>query len=455
MRGLNLAVRGLYPAGSRTVALWLAATLATLGTVAALSAHTLGHHLAERTDQEIEKFRGITVSAAPGQPVLDEACLILVVDDTGRVTERYAGSPDLPPFPSLTAARLAALAAHGRTVAVGDMYRALVVRSPEAGADRKSTYVITARSMADAQRAVDRLLKIEAWASLPLLGAVAFGARRLGRRAEKERQASERRMREFLAAAGHELRNPLTAIAGYAELARAGPVPGQGSGPGHGSGPGKGSGPGHGSDSWEGRAESVQVAAVRDELLGRVATEVERMASLIDELMLLSRLDLGQPLQLLPVDLARLCRDAVTAARDCHPEHAVRLLVAPGEHTVTGDPLRLHQVIANLLANARVHTPVGTTTTLGLGTEDGYRVIEVTDDGPGVPPTLRPQIFERFVRGEEATAAGSGLGLSIVAAIAQAHGGTVTLEPSDRGAWFRVRLPAASPRAEVYPPSDF
>ncbi|WP_240508402.1 sensor histidine kinase, partial [Streptomyces ossamyceticus] len=176
--------------------------------------------------------------------------------------------------------------------------------------------------------------------------------------------------------------------------------------------------------------------------LGRIATEVGRMSTLIDELVLLTRLDLGQPLQLTCVDLAQLCRDAASAARDCHPDHPVRLLLAPGDHTVTGDPLRLHQLVANLLNNARVHTPPGTTTTLGLGTEDGYRVIEVMDDGPGIPRELRARLFEPFVRGEATKAPGSGLGLSIVTAIATAHGGTVLLEPSGDGAWFRVRLPA-------------
>ncbi len=259
---------------------------------------------------------------------------------------------------------------------------------------------------------VHRLVRIEAAVSLPLLGLVLVGARQFARRAARERAESERRLREFLCAAGHELRNPLTTISGYAELARTGTGP-----------------------SYE---------LMRQDALGRVATEVRRMDSLIDELVFLSHLDLGQPLELRRVDLARLCRDAVAAERDCHPGHRVRLLVAPGEHTVTGDPLRLHQVVANLLTNARVHTPEGTTTTLGLGTEDGRRVIEVTDDGPGVPDELRARIFDRFVRGEETRVSGSGLGLSIVAAVAAAHGGSVTLEPSDRGAWFRVRLPAPS-----------
>ncbi|MFF4724886.1 sensor histidine kinase [Streptomyces mirabilis] len=407
-------------AGSRAVALWLAATLVTLGTVAALSAQALGHHLVLRTDEEIEKYRGVQLSEAAGvtgpngRPALDRSCLILVLDSTGRVTERYAGAPDLPSFPALAPARLAALAARGHPVGIGGTYRALVVRPRGPAPDRDRTYVVIARSMADAHQAVTRLLRAEAAASLVLLAAVACGARWLGGRAARQRLDSERRLREFLAAAGHELRNPLTTISGYAQLARVG----------------------HPSSE-----------RMREEAFGRMSTEVERMTSLIDELVLLSELDLGQSLRVRYVDLAELCRAAVTAARDCHPDHPVRLLVAPGEHTVAGDPLRLHQVVANLLANARTHTPPGTTTTLGLGTEGDHRVIEVTDDGPGVPDALRARIFDRFVRGEGASAGGggstgSGLGLSIVAAIAAAHGGTVTLEPSDRGAWFRVRLPA-------------
>lgn len=239
------------------------------------------------------------------------------------------------------------------------------------------------------------------------------GAQRVGRRAARERAESKWRLHKFLAAVGHELRNPLTTVSGYAELAR---------------------------------TDGASYEPVRQEALGRVAAEVRRMDSLIDELVLLSRLDLGQPLHLDSVDLAQPCRDAVEAERDCHPEHRVRLLVAPGKHTVIGDPLRLHQVVANLLTNARVHTPEGTTT-LGLGTEDGHRVIEVTDDGPGVPDNLRARIFDRFVRGEDTQATGSGLGLGHRHS---AWGGSVTLELSDRGAWFRVRLP--TPPHRPYPP---
>lgn len=401
-------------AGQRTVGFWLIATLATLGAVAALSAHTLAHHLTARTDEQIARFSRLARDPAtppPSASTLDKDCLVLVLDAEGRVVERYRGSTDLPAFPSLTPARLKAYATRAHPSAFGDTYRAQVTHLRQSDSTREARYVVTAQTTTADHRAVERLLQVESVAALPLLASVLFGARRLGRREIRERRESERRLREFMASAGHELRNPLTTISGYAELARVG----------------------DGDPAYK---------PMRQEALGRIATEVGRMSTLIDELVLLTRLDLGQPLQLTRVDLAQLSRDAASAARDCHPDHPVRLLLAPGDHTVTGDPLRLHQLVANLLNNARVHTPPGTTTTLGLGTEDGYRVIEVMDDGPGVPRELSARLFEPFVRGEETKAAGSGLGLSIVAAIATAHGGTVALQPSHHGAWFRVRLPA-------------
>lgn len=249
-----------------------------------------------------------------------------------------------------------------------------------------------------------QLLQFEALAGLPLLVAAGGGVWILFRRQARERTESERRSREFMATAGHELRNALTTVSCYAQLAN--------------------------------------LDSSRGDALVRVTEETERMTSLIDELVLLSRLDLRQPLEHQSVDLPQLCREAVATIREWHPGRPVRLIVAPGRHTVTGDPLWLHQVVVNLLANSCLHTPEGTTTTLGLGTEEGgYRVIEVIDDGPGVPPELFPRIFDRFVRGDATTASGSGLGLSIVAAVTAAHGGTVTLERHGPGAWFRVRLP--------------
>jgi signal transduction histidine kinase len=396
----------------RAVVLWLVATLVTLGVLGGLSAALLGHYLVARTDKELVAHGRTPLPAEINQLALTDSSLVLVLDSRGRTLEGYAGASDLPPLPTLTPRRLESYAEFGRPVPLGSNYRILVVREPRAGGTgHEGSYLVHARSMTDTTSAVRHLLHVELAGSLPLLVLVLVGAHWSGRREVEERAEFERRLREFLAAAGHELRNPLTTISGYAELARTG---------------------------------GAVHEDMRKDALGRVATEVRRMDSLIDELVLLSRLDLGQPLQARCVDLARLCQDVVEAERDCHPERRVQLLVAPGEHTVTGDPLRLHQVVTNLLTNARVHTPEGTITTLGIGTEDGDRVIEVTDNGPGVPDELRSKIFDRFVRGEETKATGSGLGLSIVAAIAKAHGGSVMLEPSDRGAWFRIRLPAAA-----------
>lgn len=250
---------------------------------------------------------------------------------------------------------------------------------------------------------------------LPLLAAIVLTARR--RRDRGHRREAEQRVMAFVATACHELRTPLTAISGYVQLARLG-----------------------------GLADVEKFDLVMD----RMTDETRRMSALLEELMLLARLDLGQPLVSEPVNLAQLCREAVADAEACSPDHPIRLTILPGTHAVDGDRDRLYQAVANLLANVRHHTPGGTRTNLGLGTEDGFRVIEVSDDGPGIPVELRRSAFERFVHGgRTATHApvadaggGNGLGLSVVDAIVRAHGGTVTLEPGDRGAWFRIRLPA-------------
>ncbi|MFD4576151.1 sensor histidine kinase [Streptomyces sp. NPDC058417] len=248
--------------------------------------------------------------------------------------------------------------------------------------------------------------------------ALLIGLASLLHRERARRRRSERRLLEFLATAGHELRTPLTAISGYVQLARLGGL----------------------TDT-----ETFELA------MERTTDETRRMAALLDELMLLTRIDLGQPLRREPVNLAMLCRDAAADARACSPHHPIRVTILPGTHTVVGDRDRLYQAVANLLANVRHHTPEGTRTSLGLGTEAGFRVIEVTDDGPGIPMELRRTAFERFVHGGQATVrhapedtgtgGGNGLGLSVVAAIVAAHGGTVTLQPGS-GAWFRIQIPA-------------
>jgi two-component system OmpR family sensor kinase len=226
-----------------------------------------------------------------------------------------------------------------------------------------------------------------------------------------QRASSEARLRRFAADASHELRTPLAAIRGYAELARRhpGPVP-----------------------------DDIAHA------LGRVEAESSRMSVLVDELLLLARLDAGRPLASDPVDLTRLAIDSTSDARASGQDHRW-VLDLPGEPVlVRGDEHRLHQVIANLLSNARAHTPPGTTVTVRLTTPDSGRVeLSVTDDGPGIPAELQPALFDRFVRGNGArtrTSGGTGLGLSIVHAVVTAHRGTVTLTSKPGLTRFTISL---------------
>ncbi len=236
------------------------------------------------------------------------------------------------------------------------------------------------------------------------------------------RYASETRVRQFVADASHELRTPLAAIRGYAELAR------------------------------RGEHEPGAVAHA----LRRVESESERMTTLVDDLLLLARLDSGRPLDSAEVDLTMLAVDRVSDARVAASDHRWQLDLPDEPVTVTGDSARLHQVLANLLANARNHTPPGTVVVTGVRREPGGAVLTVTDNGPGIPPDLQPEIFGRFVRGDtsRSRAAGStGLGLAIVAAVISAHGGTVTVQSRPGRTTARVWLPdhAEHPFAPVDP----
>ncbi|WP_410809539.1 sensor histidine kinase [Micromonospora sp. 067-2] len=230
------------------------------------------------------------------------------------------------------------------------------------------------------------------------------------------RQASETRVRQFVADASHELRTPLAAIRGYAEVAR------------------------------RGRDE---VPADVAHALRRVESESTRMTSLVDDLLLLARLDTGRPLAVQPVDLTALVVDAVSDAHVAGPEQRWQLDLPEVVIRVTGDAARLHQVLANLLANARVHTPPGTvvTTTLaveGNAVEGNAAVLTVADDGPGVPAELQPEMFERFARGDSSRSrahGSTGLGLAIVAAVVEAHHGTVAVDSRPGRTVFTVRLP--------------
>jgi two-component system OmpR family sensor kinase len=233
-----------------------------------------------------------------------------------------------------------------------------------------------------------------------------------------QRHRSEQQVRQFVADASHELRTPLTTIAGYTELARRRPDD----------------------------AGAVRTA------LGKVEEESARMTAMVEDLLLLARLDAGRPLARDSVDLSRLLVEAVSDARVVAQDHRWQLDLPEESIEVTGDAERLHQVVTNLLTNARKHTPPGTTVTVaGTRTASGVR-ITVHDDGPGFPPDLVDTAFERFVRGDASRtrattdgtpsgSGGAGLGLSLVHAIVSAHGGSVTLDSHPSSTTVTVSLP--------------
>jgi two-component system OmpR family sensor kinase len=236
-----------------------------------------------------------------------------------------------------------------------------------------------------------------------------------------ERRASEQRLRRFVGDASHELRTPITSIRGYAELFRRG-------------------------------ADRRPDDLARS--MSRIEAEAERMGVLVDDLLLLARLDEGRPLEQKPVDLVSVVTDGVDAARAIDPE---RVLEADldGPEWIVGDAGRLRQVIDNLLENARVHTPAGTPTRVALRADDGAAVLTVADEGPGMNAEVATKAFERFYRGDPARArstGGAGLGLAIVAAIVASHGGSVRVVDRDAGTTIEVRLPHERVTPDVPPP---
>lgn len=266
------------------------------------------------------------------------------------------------------------------------------------------------------------------------------------------RQESETRVRQFVADASHELRTPLASIRGYAELTR------------------------------RGREETGPDTR---HALGRIESEAERMTGMVEDLLLLARLDAGRPLSFESTDLSPVVIDAVSDARVADRTmdgaadgaadrttgrdsgHHWRLELPDDPVTVRADLPRIHQVLVNLLANARTHTPAGTTVcvrvraaatagTAGAGTRP-WVTLEVCDDGPGIPPGLLPHVFERFARGDASRSRGAGstgLGLAIVQAVVAAHGGRVEVDSAPGRTVFAVHLPAASRPANHSQPGD-
>jgi two-component system OmpR family sensor kinase len=253
------------------------------------------------------------------------------------------------------------------------------------------------------------------------------------------RHASETQVRQFVADASHELRTPLASIRGYAELVR------------------------------RMRADIPPDAL---HAMERVESESRRMTALVEDMLLLARLDAGRPLARAEVDITALALDAVADAHAAAPDHVWRLDIPTVDDdagagagspqpdggddaddgdlpptVVLGDEDRLRQVLVNLLANARVHTPAGTTVVVSVRRRDEDVVLQVTDDGPGIPAALRHRLFQRFTRGDAARTPGSGstgLGLAIVRAVVESHSGTIVVDSAQGSTAFTVTLPAAT-----------
>jgi two-component system sensor histidine kinase TrcS len=243
------------------------------------------------------------------------------------------------------------------------------------------------------------------------------------------RTEADRRMRQFLTDASHELRTPLAAIQGYAQLTR---------------------------------QDSAQLPETSEYALARIESEAQRMALLVDELLLLSRLSEGHDLHIEDIDLSELVVDAVNDAAATAPTHRWVKDLPEAPVWIRGDRARLHQLATNLLKNAWVHTPQGVTVTTritphAVNADPSYAELTVTDNGPDVDPSLLPHLFDRFVRADQSRSnelSSTGLGLAIVDSIVKAHRGTVTAESSGGRTVFRVRLPVTAPPGRRHAPAS-
>ena len=241
------------------------------------------------------------------------------------------------------------------------------------------------------------------------------------------RQKNEERMRRFVADASHELRTPLASIRGYSELSLRAL---------------------HQTSAPEQRPEVIESTTTS---LERIQAQSLRMTRLVEDLLLLARLDEGRELVYGTVDLAQLALEGLSDARPTAADHHWSIEVPDEPVTIVGDAGRMHQVGANLLANARTHTPAGTTITLSVAREGEEAVLRVHDDGPGIDPAIRDELFARFARGDSSRArqtGGTGLGLAIAKAIVEGHHGFITVASEPGDTTFTVRLPV-NPAAAV------
>ncbi len=469
--------------------LWAMGLVAALLLVSSfVVTRTTNDYLVDQLDRQLERVAGPVGASNPGlppdMPLPRSGTGPVAADDERSFSTLFAGTFDgtalvtrLTPdgaaassaVPRLSRDAAESLADTGRVVTVGSdvggtSYRVMV------RTDRGGALTVFGVQMNDVDAAIDRLVLVQGVASAAVLvvlalvtwwvlrlgvrpirrmttAATAVAAGDLSRRipdapagteaaelgdalntmlerietAFTERAASQDRLRQFVADASHELRTPVTTIRGYAELYRVG-----------------------------GLADPAQL----DAAMQRTEAEAVRMGRLVEDLLELARLDQGRELQRVPVRVDRVVAAVVADAAVVHPDRPVTIQVAPAE--VDGVPDQLHQVIANLVTNAVVHTPAGTPIRVGVES-DGVQVrLWVADDGPGMSPEVAARAFERFYRADPSRSrrsGGSGLGLAIVASIVAGHHGTVRIEPTagamgadtPRGTTVVVELPAAVP----------
>ena len=467
---------------ARLVVVLLVLATAGLGTIGVASVVLLRESMIARMDDQlgdlVRRMDGRPQTRSPS-PVDSDSLptdfAIVVLDGDGTVEAVVPAAAAGPVLPAIDAATVEVYAQRPFTVddkQGGAGWRVVVSRRMLAG---ESRIVVVAQSTETTEATVTRLIRIEAGVGIALLlalGVLGFLLVRLGLRpltriektaddiagghldmrvaadprtevgrlggalntmlgrlsaALRQRERSEARLRRFVADASHELRTPLTSIRGFAELNRRGGAPG--------------------------RAEV-------DRLMGRIEDEAIRMGRLVEDLLLLARLDRERALDLTELDIRTLVEDAVHDARVRDPDRPLSLESAGKPIRVTVDEHRMRQVITNLLGNAVAHTPAGTPVHVRVGVpaerpsapaavagsleSRGRVVLEVIDEGPGVPPAAASNIFDRFYRADEArsrTRGGTGLGLAITAAILEAHGGRVELRTAPgEGARFTVLL---------------
>jgi two-component system OmpR family sensor kinase len=383
------------------------------GTVVAASVFPFGEDPRPVPAPEYPDLTGLPVGVPPRSVDLGELGdyrLVATRTPIGDVV--VSGMPEAPVQTTVTWLVLIELVVTGITLAGAGTAAAIVVRRElrplervAATASRVSTLPLDQGEVSLVERVPDVDPRSE-------VGQVGSALNRMLDNVEsalEARHESEMQLRQFVADASHELRTPLAAISGYTELTRRGEL-----------------------------SPDVEYS------LTRIASQTERMTTLVEDLLLLARLDAGRPLERSEVDLTRLVVDAVADAHAAGPEHRWQLAVPDQPVVVAGDSSRLAQVLANLLANARTHTPAGTSVTVALAADRRCAQLSVSDDGPGIPPDLLPHIFERFARGSTSRSrdnGSTGLGLAIVRAVVAAHAGTVDTASRPGRTEFTVQLP--------------